>query len=89
MNTPTSPKREECTLSRAAFGQFLLGFLLPFVSLSFRKPDGLIFAACAASILAVIFGALSWRCRLGKIAATGAGLVCVLGLVNLIRFFST
>jgi len=72
-------KRDDHVLSLTAFILFLAGLFLPLI--------GLIFIGCGAVLLALVFGLMSWRRRLGKIAAIGAGMICVIGIINLIRFY--
>jgi hypothetical protein len=77
-------------LSVAAFVLFIIGIFLPFLRVTFRDTNlssVMIFSAVGAEILALAFGAISSRWRLGKIAFIGAGIVCLLGIVNLIRFY--
>ena len=83
----STDKRDGWALSLAAFILFLAGLLLPFVSMAGRPPDGFLIAAPAAMILALIFGAMTWRQRLGKIATIGATVLCLLSVINAVRFF--
>jgi hypothetical protein len=59
---------------------------LPFISLAVHPPDGLLIAAAIAMVLALIFGIMSWRQRLGKIATIGAMVLCLISIINLILF---
>ena len=81
MNTKdmATEKRDDRVLSLTAFILFLAGFFLPLF--------GFIIIGCSALLLALLFGLLSWRRRLGKIAAIGAGVTCLIGVINLIRFY--
>ena len=88
MTDTSTDKRDDRTLALAAFILFLVGFFLPFLCWTFRLPDALLFAACGAELLALAFGVMSWRWRLGKIATIGAALFCLLGITNLILFYS-
>ena len=80
-NDIATEKRDDRVLSLTAFILFLVGFFLPLF--------GTIYIGCGAVLLALIFGLPSWRRRLGKIAAIGAGVICVIGIINLIRFYWT
>ena len=51
-------------------------------------PDEGLYFAIGAEILAIVFGLLSWRARLSKVAVTGALILFTLGTVNYIRFMS-
>lgn len=87
-NDTTTDRRDNRALSLTAFILFLVGFFLPFLSLAFRFPDPLLFAALGAELLALIFGLMSWRFRLGKTAVIGAVVFFLVAIVNFIRFQS-
>ena len=88
MTDTRTDNRDDRALSLAAFVLFLAGFFLPILCWAFRLPDPLLFAACGAELLALVFGVMTWRRRLGKIAAIGAAIFCLLGVTNLILFYS-
>ena len=83
----STDKRNGWALSLTAVILFLAGLFLPFVSVAGRPPNGFMIAAPAAMILALIFGAMTWKQRLGKIATIGAAALCLLSIINAIRFF--
>ena len=82
----STDKRDSWALSFTAFILFLVGLFLPFISMAVRRPDALLIAAAAAMILALIFGIMTWRQRLGKIATIGAAVLCLISVINLILF---
>jgi len=71
-----------------AFVLFLTGIVLPFVSRSFASSSAPVALAVVASILSLILGLNTHSFLLGRIAWVGALVVCVLGTINAIRFFS-
>jgi hypothetical protein len=90
MKTEQTISEKRHALSVVAFVLFVIGIFLPFLRVTFRDTNIssiAIFSGVAAEILALIFGAISSRSRLGKIAFIGAGIVCLLGVVNLVRFY--
>ena len=91
-NAIATDKRANPTLALTAFVLFVVGVVLPLLRVTFRGTDIsaiTILIAVGAEIVALILGCISWRRRLGKIAAVGAAIVCVLGIVNLVRFYLT
>lgn len=82
----TTQARDNRTLAVVGFTLFLLGLFVPFLCAAFHLPDALLFASCAAEVLALIFGIMAWPFRLAKIAAIGAGLVCLWALVQFVLF---
>ena len=92
-------KSDNRVLALTAFILFLIGFFLPFLTIVlmvlFRPFHGalsLVFAAltvlpAVAELLALMFGLMSWRSKLGKTAAFGAVLFWTLYVINLFRFY--
>ena len=98
MNTDNTAadKSDNRVLALTAFILFLIGFLLPFLILVlfvfFRPFAGalalvLTFLPFGAELLALVFGLMSWRLKLGKTATVGAVLFWVIYVINLIRFY--
>lgn len=77
----SNEKQDDRALAITAFVLFLAGFLLPRI-LHLTGEDQA--AGVVMEILALIFGVMSRRQRLGKIAAIGAAIFCALGIINFI-----
>ena len=89
-NDIATDKQASRVLSRSAFILFIVGVFLPLFRVAFRGVDitsTAIFIGVAAEILALVFGIMSRRSQLGKVAAIGAAIVCLIGGVNLVRFY--
>ena len=92
MNDIATDRHDNRVLSLTAFILFIVGVFLPIFRVTFRGVDissATILIAVGAEILALVFGLISWKRRLGKVAAIGAAIICLLGTVNLIRFYLT
>lgn len=98
-NSTTTDKSDNRILALTAFILFLLGFFLPLLvlfTILFFRPFlaaasllliALNFLACGAELLALVFGLMTWRLKLGKVATIGAVLFWILFVVNLFRFY--
>jgi hypothetical protein len=75
-------------LSITAFVLFICGLVTPLVQGVFSSEDVAIIFAIVATVLALILGILGRSFFLGKVAAVGALIVCVIGTINYIRFRS-
>ena len=75
-------------LSTTAFALFICGVVAPFVPRIFGSEDIAVVFAIVGMVLALILGILGRIFLLGKVAAVGALIVCVIGTINYIRFHS-
>jgi uncharacterized membrane protein len=77
-------------LSITAFALFICGVVAPFVpgAFGFGSEDLAVDFAMIATVLALILGFVGRIFLLGKVAAIGALIVCVIGTINYIRFRS-
>ena len=75
-------------LSITAFTLFICGMVAPFVPTAFGSEDIAVVFTIVATVLALILGILGRIFLLGKVAALGALIVCVIGTINYIRFRS-
>jgi hypothetical protein len=75
-------------LSIAAFALFISGVVSPFFPRVFGSDDVAVIFGIIATVLALILGLLGRSFLLGKVAAIGALIVCVIGTINYIRFRS-
>jgi hypothetical protein len=84
----TTKERDNRALAVTGFGLLLIGLFIPFLCAALRLPDALLYASCAALILALIFGIVAWPRRLAKVTTIGAGLLCLLAIVQFFLFFT-
>jgi hypothetical protein len=75
-------------LSIAAFALFICAVVAPFFPRVFGSDDVAVIFALLATVLALILGFLGRSFLLGKVAAIGALIVCVIGTINYVRFRS-
>jgi hypothetical protein len=73
-------------LSIAAFALLLVGVFAPLMPRFFPSGDVAVIAGIAAIVLALLFGFIGRDFLLGRVAAIGALILCLVGGVNYVGF---